>query len=761
MVVVLVLFGTLTLVGEAAAAPLPPAAGQYVPLTPARIVSAQAVGAGATYTLSPLGKGGVPATGVSAVRFQLSVRGAASGSLTVWPAGVAKPGTSNVNFSTNVGVTGAVLVKLGTAGQVSIANNSAGAATIYVDVVGYTLAAGAATGGSGYVSMTPVRLVDAQAVPAGGSVAVAPSPVDIPTANVTAVVAHLTVRSTTAGLAVTYPDGVARPNTADLNYDSVSYNTTLVTAKLGANGQFRVFTSTAATVYVDVIGYYHREAGATFVGTTPSRVVVVNVPAGHTYSLSLLGKGGVPASGVSAVAFTLTGLGTANGTLVVYPEEADRPAVADGHVRATGYWPVLQVARLGTGGRVSIYNSSAAATRIYVDVAGYFATGTVAGVPAGVRATPINGGAVVTWRAPVGSGSAPATSYRVTMSPGGTTQTVTGTSAVFRSLTNGTPYTFTVQSLGAAGSGPVTPPSAPAVPAVPTMPYPQHAYAVGMGMTYGSIAGGVSYDGVFAGSPESRLAYNPALQVRATAWFFSTPQAFKPNGEATGESGVMRYQWNWNGSGCGRITVGPEQVVQVPVYENLNITNFSHVPTIVISGVFSVPQNCPLPELHISFSSSPEQFGTDLYTVSSALGGPPMTPMTADDVLSESILDTGDDVVLYRVGSQGEMTEIQRSGRLPDGGSLIRYYTTSCDTAQALRGALLEAGNPGNLGISKYVIPEEVAKEAAKKGAAVLATKTGKAALRFLGVDHDSGEAFDVPVGYESVADATTCAKLG
>lgn len=767
MLVVLVPLGMLTVVGRADATPLPAAAGQYVPLTPARIVSAQSVAANATFTVGVLGKGGVPTTGVAAVQFSLSVRGTAGGSLTAWPAGVAKPGTSNVNFSTNVGVTGAVLSKLGTGGQVSIANNSAGAATIYVDVVGYTLAAWATTGGSGFVAMTPVRLLNRAAVAAGGSVAVAPlAQADIPAAGVTAVVAHLTVRSSTAGLAVAYPDGVARPNTTDLSYDTAFYATTLVTAKLGANGQFRVFTSTAATVYVDVVGYYHRETGATFVGTTPARVVnAVTVPAGHTYSAALLGLGGVPATGVAAVAFTLTALGTANGTMVVHPEEESRPAVADGHVRTAGYWPTLQLARLGANGRISIYNSSAAAVRIYVDVAGYFPTGAVPGAPATVQATPINAGAVVTWRTPVGSGSAPAASYRVTTSPGGATRTVTGTSAVVRGLTNGSAYTFTVQALGTTGAGGPVAGSAPAVPAVPPAgpPFPQHAFAVNMGMYYGSIAGGVSYDGVFAGSPMSRLAYGPSRVIQATTFFYTVPEYFNVDGEAAGPGGIMRYQWNW--SGCGRITVGPEQVVQVPVAKGTNLTNFVHVPTVVVRDTFTVPTGCPDIELNITYSGSPEQFDLDLYSVGSTSGGPGMNPIT-DEFLPGTVLDTGGDVVLYRLGSEGEMLDIQRSGRLTDiGNAAFRYYFTSCESLQVVRGYLLEAGSPGmsKAGISKFVIPKEAAKFGVQEAAGAYAEKAGQPRVKVIGIKPGTaaGLPFETPEAWDMVAGAGSCTKLG
>jgi hypothetical protein len=95
------------------------------------------------------------------------------------------------------------------------------------------------------------------------------------------------------------------------------------------------------------------------------------------------------------------------------------------------------------------------------------------GTPTGVSA--IEGGAVtLTWAAP-STGTTPFT-YVVTATPNDGTCTVVGTSATCTGLTNGTPYTFVIAAINAAGnvssesSAPITPAvlTAPGTPGQPT-----------------------------------------------------------------------------------------------------------------------------------------------------------------------------------------------------------------------------------------------------------------------------------------------------
>lgn len=101
---------------------------------------------------------------------------------------------------------------------------------------------------------------------------------------------------------------------------------------------------------------------------------------------------------------------------------------------------------------------------------------TAPGAPTSVSATPVPGGATVTWAPPAYDGGSPVTEYVVTAAPGGATCTVAApaTSCTVTGLTAGTAYTFSVTAKNRYATGPastastsVTPP-APQAPGSPT-----------------------------------------------------------------------------------------------------------------------------------------------------------------------------------------------------------------------------------------------------------------------------------------------------
>jgi len=86
--------------------------------------------------------------------------------------------------------------------------------------------------------------------------------------------------------------------------------------------------------------------------------------------------------------------------------------------------------------------------------------------PLGVTGTAGDASAVVSWTAPADSGSFPVTNYRVVAAPGGASCLAAAPSltCTVSGLTNGQPYTFTIEALNGAGWGPSSTASAPVTP---------------------------------------------------------------------------------------------------------------------------------------------------------------------------------------------------------------------------------------------------------------------------------------------------------
>lgn len=465
----------------AAAADVRPAAGQYVPLTPARIYTARPAPVNGATDIAPLGKGGVPTSGVSAVRLTLTVLGKNAGFLIAYPTGTARQGQSHLNYAADVKVSNSVVMAPGTGGTITIHNDSENTAAIDVDVVGYYRAAGATVAGDTFVPLQPAR-IQTDTVTAGAALPVAPlGKGGIPTANVSTVVAHvsLSTSATGANTVTVYPDGVTKPGTTDLAFTGPGHYTSFVAARLGANGTFRVHTTAAGTVTVDIVGYYQTPAGtaagSSFVPLAPARVVAGEIiPADDSAEYLLAGKAGVPTSGVAAVAFNLTADDQgAVGALSTWAAGQPVPVARQLSYRVGVHSATLQVSRLGADGRIVVRNVGRSPVRILLDVAGYYRAATVPAAPTAVTATADNAAADVSWT-PGSDGGAAVTGYRVTAAPGGATVVVTGPTARLAGLTNGVPHTFTVQAVNAVGASPSSAPSnavTPAPPAPPGQPF--------------------------------------------------------------------------------------------------------------------------------------------------------------------------------------------------------------------------------------------------------------------------------------------------
>jgi hypothetical protein len=90
-------------------------------------------------------------------------------------------------------------------------------------------------------------------------------------------------------------------------------------------------------------------------------------------SLPVLGRGGVPTTGVSAVVLNVTVTNTdAPGYITVYPDGVSPPLASNLNFVAGQTVPNLVVAPVGADGNVDFYNGSTSTVQLVADVSGYF-----------------------------------------------------------------------------------------------------------------------------------------------------------------------------------------------------------------------------------------------------------------------------------------------------------------------------------------------------------------------------------------------------
>jgi uncharacterized protein (DUF1501 family) len=242
---------------------------RLVPLVPSRLLDTRnAVGAAlgrlrgpGTIDLQVTGRGGVPDVGAQAVVLNVTaVQPVSGGYVSVWPSGEAQPVISSLNYDAGRNVANLVVCKLGAGGRVSFFVD-AGDLDLLADVVGYF-----APDGAGFVAVAPARLLDTRnAIGATRNVVGPESEIALAVAGVggvaptaRAVVLNVTAANATTDTFVTvYPDGVARPEASSLNVSAGGAIANLVVAKLGDNGQVRLFNSSGSLdLIADVTGYF-------------------------------------------------------------------------------------------------------------------------------------------------------------------------------------------------------------------------------------------------------------------------------------------------------------------------------------------------------------------------------------------------------------------------------------------------------------------------------------------------------------------------
>ncbi|MDQ4070537.1 MAG: beta-galactosidase, partial [Actinomycetota bacterium] len=226
--------------------------------------------------------------------------------------------------------------------------------------------------GARYNALTPARILDTRSGNGAPAVAVGPGGTvelqvtgrgGVPASGVSSVVLNVTVTHPSApGYLTVFPTGEPRPVGASLNFVANQTVPNLVVTKVGAGGKVSLFNA-AGTIQViaDVAGWYDSGAatsGARYNSLTPARILDTRsgngAPAdvlspGATVELQVTGRGGVPASGVSAVVLNVTVTQPSTTSfLTVFPTGQARPGASNLNVVAGQTVSNVVVAKVGT-----------------------------------------------------------------------------------------------------------------------------------------------------------------------------------------------------------------------------------------------------------------------------------------------------------------------------------------------------------------------------------------------------------------------------
>ncbi len=368
-----------------------------VPLAPTRVLDTRggakvgnATGTGTPITLSLAGRGGLPNSGIDAVAMNVTVVDGENpttggGYVTVYPCGK-RPDASNLNFTSGQTIPNSVLAPVSANGTICF--YVYGTAHLLADVSGYI------PSGSKFTSVAPTRVLDTRGGAKVGNATGTGTPITLslagrgglPNSGIDAVAMNVTVvdgeNPTTGGGYVTvYPCG-KRPDASNLNFTSGQTIPNSVLAPVSANGTICFYVYGTAHLLADVSGYI--PSGSKFTSMAPTRVLDTRGGAkvgnatgtGTPITLSLAGRGGLPNSGIDAVAMNVTVVDgenptTGGGYVTVYPC-GKRPDASNLNFTSGQTIPNSVLAPVSANGTICFYVYGTA--HLLADVSGYFAS---------------------------------------------------------------------------------------------------------------------------------------------------------------------------------------------------------------------------------------------------------------------------------------------------------------------------------------------------------------------------------------------------
>lgn len=212
---------------------------------------------------------------------------------------------------------------------------------------------------------------------------------DVPSTGVGAVILNVTVvDSSEGGFATLWPSGLPRPNTSNLNFNRGAITPNLAIVGVGANGSVDLFNSAGGNHYLlDVqgwipVGGVNPLTPARLLDTRPGSQTIDGLASGGgrigasgVRTVSMFGRGGIPASGVAGIIANVTAVDPdGNGYASVWPSGTPQPNASNVNFVAGRTIANLAVLPVGADGSIALFNSSGS-THFIVDVLGWFPSG--------------------------------------------------------------------------------------------------------------------------------------------------------------------------------------------------------------------------------------------------------------------------------------------------------------------------------------------------------------------------------------------------
>ena len=208
----------------------------------------------------------------------------------------------------------------------------------------------------------------------------------LPNTGISAVLLNVTVVEpevgNEGGYVTVYPCASGRPDASNLNFTNGQIIPNTVIAPVDPSGNICFYSYGKTHILADVAGYF--PTGSSLTTLTPSRIMNTR-PTGKIGSLkgtetatvfNVLGKGGLPNTGISAVLLNVTvvepEVGNEGGYVTVYPCASGRPDASNLNFTNGQIIPNTVIAPVDPSGNICFY--SYGKTHVLADVSGYFTT---------------------------------------------------------------------------------------------------------------------------------------------------------------------------------------------------------------------------------------------------------------------------------------------------------------------------------------------------------------------------------------------------